>query len=76
MPRRVDVEDELLKYERTRFSLAVLKERPLPEGVDPARLETYLSDDDFKKVFKMDREQFAKMPGWKQTKTKKDVGLF
>ena len=76
VPRRVDVEDELLKYERTRFSLEILKQRPLPEGVDPARLETYLSDDDFKKVFKMDKEHFSKLPAWKQTKSKKEVGLF
>ena len=76
VPRRVDVEDELMKYERTRFSLDTLKQRPLPEGVDPARLETYLSDEEFKKVFKMDKEQFSKLPAWKQTKNKKEVGLF
>lgn len=76
MPKRIDVEDELMKYERTRFSLTVLKQRPLPEGVDPAKLETYLSDEEFKNVFKMDKEQFAKLPGWKQTKSKKEVGLF
>ena len=46
-PRRVDVESELLKYTRNRFKLDELKKRPLPEGVDPARLETYLSDEDF-----------------------------
>ena len=76
MPRRVDIEDELLKYERTRFSLEVLKQKPLPEGVDPAKLETYLSDEEFKKIFKTDKEQFSKMPLWKQTKAKKDAGLF
>ena len=72
----MDIEDELLKYERTRFSLDILKERPLPKGVDPARLETYLSDEEFKKVFKMDKELFSKLPAWKQTKNKKEVGLF
>ena len=76
MPRRVDVEDELLKYERTRFSLEVLKQKPVPEGVDPSKLESYLSDEEFKKVFKTDKEHFAKMPLWKQTKAKKDAGLF
>ena len=70
------MEDELLKYERTRFSLNVLKQRPLPEGVDPARLETYLGDEEFKKIFKVDKEQFATLPLWKQTKAKKEVGLF
>lgn len=72
----MDVEDELLKYERTQFSLEELKKRPLPEGVDPSRLETYLSDEEFKKVFKMDKEQFSKLLAWKQTKAKKEAGLF
>ena len=46
-PRRIDVDCELLKYSRNRFKLEELKKRPLPEGVDPAMLETYLSDSDF-----------------------------
>ena len=32
---------------RTQFTLKELQKRPLPEGVDPARLETYLSDEEF-----------------------------
>ena len=32
---------------RTQFSLEELKKKPLPEGVDPSKLETYLSDKDF-----------------------------
>lgn len=48
MPTRVDVESELLKYSRSRFTLDELKKKPVPEGVDAAKLETYLSDEDFK----------------------------
>ena len=33
---------------RTQFTLTELQKRPLPEGVDPARLETYISDEEFK----------------------------
>ena len=33
---------------RTRFTIEELKRKPPPEGVDPAKLETYLSDADFK----------------------------
>ena len=29
------------------FSIDELVQRPLPEGVNPSKLETYLSDDDF-----------------------------
>lgn len=44
----MDVETELLKYSRTEFKLEDLKAKTLPEGVDPAKLEAYLSDQDFK----------------------------
>ena len=32
---------------RDNYSWEELKQRPLPDGVDPSRLEKYLSDDDF-----------------------------
>ena len=44
----MDVETELLKYSRTEFKLEDLKKKPPPEGVDPAKLEAYLSDQEFK----------------------------
>ena len=48
-PKRVDVEIELLKYSRTEFKLEELKQKSsLPEGVDPSKLETYLSEQEFK----------------------------
>ncbi len=48
VPKRMDVEVELSKYSRTEFKLAELKQKPPPEGVDPSKLEIYLSDEDFK----------------------------
>ena len=33
---------------RDRYSLAELQVRPLPEGVDPSKMEIYLSDEEFK----------------------------
>ena len=47
-PKRLDLEGELQKYSKTQFSLEELKQKPPPEGVDPAKLEVYLSDEDFK----------------------------
>ena len=32
---------------RTQFTLKELQKRPLPEGVDPSKLETYISDNEF-----------------------------
>lgn len=47
------VEDVLARLCQNTFPLAQLQARPLPEGVDPLRLEIYLSDQDFEvsKVF-------------------------
>lgn len=47
------VEDVLARLSRNTFPLDQLRARPLPEGVDPLRLEIYLSDRDFE-VRKMD----------------------
>lgn len=41
------VEDVLARLCQTAYPLADLVARPLPEGVDPLRLEVYLSDEDF-----------------------------
>lgn len=41
------VEDVLARLCQNTFPLARLLARPLPEGVDPLRLELYLSDQDF-----------------------------
>ncbi|MGH0159354.1 UNVERIFIED_CONTAM: hypothetical protein FKN15_038709 [Acipenser sinensis] len=41
------VEDVLARLCKTHYPLDELLARPLPEGVDPLKLELYLSDDDF-----------------------------
>uniref|UniRef100_UPI00398EEC1D supervillin a isoform X4 n=1 Tax=Pristiophorus japonicus TaxID=55135 RepID=UPI00398EEC1D len=41
------VEDVLDKLCKTQYPLAELQARPLPEGVDPLKLEIYLTDEDF-----------------------------
>uniref|UniRef100_A0A4W5QNA8 HP domain-containing protein n=1 Tax=Hucho hucho TaxID=62062 RepID=A0A4W5QNA8_9TELE len=58
------------------FPLAELLAPPLPEGVDPLRLEIYLSDQDFEKALDMKREEYEGLPGWKQVNLKKAKGLF
>lgn len=39
-----------LLFTRTEYTLAELKQKPPPEGVDPSRLEAYLNADDFQVV--------------------------
>lgn len=48
----------------------------LPKGVDPRNKEAYLRDEDFIKVLKSPREEFAKLKPWKQQALKKAAGLF
>ncbi|XP_035307695.1 advillin [Cricetulus griseus] len=48
----------------------------LPEDVNPAKKENYLSERDFASVFGMTRGQFTALPGWKQLQLKKEKGLF
>ncbi|XP_038573292.1 supervillin-like isoform X4 [Micropterus salmoides] len=70
------VEDVLARLCQNTFPLAQLQARPLPEGVDPLRLEIYLSDQDFEKALEMKREEYESLPGWKQVNLKKAKGLF
>ncbi|KAI4902371.1 hypothetical protein NFI96_025871, partial [Prochilodus magdalenae] len=70
------VEDVLARLCKTTYPLADLQARPLPEGVDPLRLEIYLSDEDFEKALEMTRSEYEVLPGWKQVNVKKAKGLF
>uniref|UniRef100_A0A8C7KGL8 Supervillin a n=1 Tax=Oncorhynchus kisutch TaxID=8019 RepID=A0A8C7KGL8_ONCKI len=77
------VEDVLARLCKTTYPLADLLARPLPEGVDPLRLEIYLDNDDFegvgaygKKALEMSRDEYEVLPGWKQVNVKKAKGLF
>jgi hypothetical protein len=44
--------------------------------IDFAHKEHHLTDEDFHKVLKMDREAFYALPGWKQQSLKKQNKLF
>uniref|UniRef100_A0A3B1IKJ3 Supervillin a n=1 Tax=Astyanax mexicanus TaxID=7994 RepID=A0A3B1IKJ3_ASTMX len=70
------VEDVLARLCKATYPLADLQARPLPEGVDPLRLEIYLSDEDFEKALEMTRSDYEALPGWKQVNVKKAKGLF
>uniref|UniRef100_A0A8C2A6P7 Supervillin n=1 Tax=Cyprinus carpio TaxID=7962 RepID=A0A8C2A6P7_CYPCA len=70
------VEDVLAQLCKSIYPLATLQSRPLPHGVDPLRLEMYLTDEDFERVLDMKREEFDALPGWKQVNLKKAKGLF
>ncbi|XP_054435990.1 advillin [Pteronotus mesoamericanus] len=67
--------DSEIKY----YPIEVLlknQNQELPEDVDPAKKENYLSEQDFVSVFGITRKQFAALAGWKQLQMKKEKGLF
>ena len=43
----VPIDDLLNKLSKTRYTWQELQERPLPEGVDPLKMEAYLHDSEF-----------------------------
>jgi len=59
----------IVDYDRLRVT-------PLPEGVDGANKEAYLSAEQFKQFVKMSPEDFYKLPKWKQLRVKQESGLF
>uniref|UniRef100_A0A8C6WWS0 HP domain-containing protein n=1 Tax=Neogobius melanostomus TaxID=47308 RepID=A0A8C6WWS0_9GOBI len=70
------VEEVLARLCQNSFPLSQLQSRPLPDGVDPLRLEIYLSDQDFQTALEMTREEYERLPAWKQVNLKKAKGLF
>uniref|UniRef100_G3P4L1 Supervillin c n=1 Tax=Gasterosteus aculeatus aculeatus TaxID=481459 RepID=G3P4L1_GASAC len=69
------VQDALAQLTKTQYAVEELLLRPLPEGVDPQRLEVYLSDQDFQTILQMKRDEYASLPNWKQIDLKKSKGL-
>jgi len=69
--------NEATKSTRKCYTYEQLKQKPRPEGIDDhTKLESYLSEEEFTTVFKMDKEAFGKMPPWKQLKLRKEKQLF
>lgn len=60
--------------DRPSFSLAELM---IPQdGVDWAKREDYLHEDEFCRHFGMDKNSFSMLPKWKQQAAKKKLGIF
>jgi len=70
-----NAQKELAKFSKT-YEYEVLLKRPLPEGVDPSRLENHLEEKDFQKALGCSRDEFLAMPKWKREQKKRDSKLF
>ena len=55
---------------------SVLSSADLPDNVDPAKKEEYLSEAEFVEVLGLGREEFSSLPVWKQVNLKKAANLF
>eukprot|EP00794_Sanderia_malayensis_P007248 gene7248-8056_t len=67
--------EERSKYKET-YPYMELKRKTKMHGIDICNKEKYLNDEDFKRVFGMNRVQFYDQPVWKQVNKKKMMGLF
>ena len=76
MAKLVLIDESLAKLQRSQYPLEVLQKRPLPEGVEASKLVEYLSDADFEKAFKMDRNAFYKLARWKRDELRQKAKLF
>lgn len=70
------VEEVLQDYLREVYPYQDLLGDVLPPGIDVKKLESYLSDEDFEKVFHMTRQEFEKIPQWKRENVKREVFLY
>lgn len=72
----IQLDEYLARFHQSVYPLDVLLQRPLPEYVNPTKLEMYLGDDDFVKTLGMSKEEWKKLPAWKKTTLRKEHGLF
>lgn len=70
------IEQLLDKYSKKIYPYQRLLQDPLPENVDRACMETYLSEEEFAEIFDMSRAEFAKLAKWKQVDAKKKLYLY
>lgn len=68
------VEELLAEYTR-KYTYNELVEKAYPKGTDVSKLETLLSDEEFTRVFEVNKATFYALPLWKQQGKKKELGL-
>jgi len=69
------VADIIGQYTRE-YTYEELLAKKYPKGLDATRLESYLSDEEFIKTFKVTRAEFEKFSDWKKEQIKKELMLF
>ena len=72
----MQIDEYLARFHQTTYPLDALLARPLPEYVNPTKLEMYLDDDEFEETLGMTKEEWKNLPAWKKTNLRKEHGLF
>lgn len=70
------VQDVLTEYTQEIYTYEELLQELLPPGVDSTKLESYLSEQEFRKLFGMSKKEFDTLPPWKKDNLKKAVNLY
>jgi len=73
---KIELASDVLKMMDRTYTFKELTQKPAPKYIDVTKLESYLSIDEFKEIFKMNKEDYEKLPVWKQESLKKDVELY
>jgi hypothetical protein len=77
MPWQDPLDDVMRDYTRVTFSYGELLDADnLPKNIDRTRLEDYLTDDEFSKVFSMTRAEWQELPAWRKPDLKRRANLF
>lgn len=63
-------------FQKKSYSFELLTSDRIPEHLDRTKLETYLGDAEFEKIFDMPREQYDRLPEWKKTILRKEKRLY
>ena len=63
-------------FRKTSYTFEQLTSDKVPEHLDRTKLETYLADEDFERIFDMPREQYDRLPDWKKMILRKEKRLY
>lgn len=70
------VDSVLAELEQREYSKEVLLSGKVPEHLDRTCLELYLSDFEFREVFKMEKSAYSLLQPWKREPLRKKAGFF
>lgn len=72
------LEKVLKEYKTEWYPVDVLMgdKKPLPEQIDPTKLETYLKPSDFTDIFEMTKEEWEAVQPWKKADIRRQKGFF